>query len=55
MDEKTFQYILSKQAEWSILYKQQQDKYKLQKNRAEKARVREAKVKETLKLSENKD
>jgi hypothetical protein len=43
-----FQYILSKQGEWAKAYAEQQAKYKLEKNRAEKARVRELKVKEVL-------
>ena len=50
-----FQYILSKQGEWAKAYAEQQSKYKLGKNRAEKARVREMKVKNDIKLVENKD
>ena len=47
-----FQYILSKQGEFARAYKEQQYKIRLEKNRAEKRRV---KVKKELKLDENKD
>lgn len=50
-----FQYILSKQGEWAKAYREQEEKRKLEKNRAEKARVRELKVKNDIKLVENKD
>ena len=50
-----FQYILSKQQEWGKAYREQEAKRKLAKNRAEKARVREMKVKNDIKLGENKD
>jgi hypothetical protein len=52
---ETFQYILSKQHEWATAYREQEAKRKLTKNRAEKARVREMKVKNEIKLIENKD
>jgi hypothetical protein len=40
MTNEQFQYILSKQQEWAILYKKQQAEYKLEKNRKEKAKVK---------------
>ena len=36
-----FQFTLSKQAEWGQLYREQQARIKLQKNRAEKQRVKD--------------
>lgn len=36
-----FQFTLSKQAEWGQLYREQQAPIKLQKNRAEKQRVKD--------------
>jgi hypothetical protein len=45
MDQKTFQYIISHQAEWAIKYHEQEANRKLMKNRAEKQRVKEAKIK----------
>jgi hypothetical protein len=45
MDDKTFQYILSHQAEWAIKYHEQEANRKLKKNRAEKQRVKDAKIK----------
>jgi hypothetical protein len=50
-----FQYILSKQGELAKAYREQEARRKLEKNRAEKARVRELIVKNMIKLSENKD
>ena len=40
MDDAEFQYILSNQQNWAILYKEQQAKYKLEKNRKEKAKAK---------------
>jgi hypothetical protein len=45
--------ILSQQAEWAILYKEQKRRLKLEKGRAEKKRWREMKVKETINIEEN--
>ena len=50
-----FQYILSIQGELAKAYREQEAKHKLEKNRAEKARVRELIAKKVIKLSENKD
>jgi len=47
--------MLAYQGEWARLYMEQQRKYKYEKQRAEKDRVRELKVKNRLKLVENKD
>jgi hypothetical protein len=38
-----FEYICSQQYEWATLYKAQETKRKLQKNREEKARVKNLK------------
>ena len=42
------QYMLDNQSKWSTEYKQKRDLYKLTKNRAEKARVKEVKRLATL-------
>jgi len=45
--EELFKYTLSKQAEWGKLYREQQARLKLKKNRAEKQRVKD-KFRETV-------
>lgn len=45
--------MLPIQKELALAYMEQQRIYKLEKNRAEKMRVRELKVKKTLKKDEN--
>lgn len=42
-----FEYTLSKQAEWGRLYREQEARRKLEKNRAEKKRVKD-KIRETI-------
>ena len=45
--KELFEYTLSKQAEWGRLYREQQERKKLEKNRAEKKRVKD-KLRETI-------
>ena len=45
--------MLKRQAELAIMYQEQKKLRKLQKNREEKQRVRERKVKKAVNLSEN--
>lgn len=49
MDKKTFEYIISMQNEWRIIYKQQQNKIKKEKGKAEKERF---KINNELKIFE---
>ena len=46
--KELFEYTLSKQAEWAILYRKQQAKLKLQKNRSEKQRVKDKLLNNTI-------
>jgi len=48
-----FQYILSIQGELARAYREEQARRKLEKNRAEKARVREMKVKNDINIVKN--
>ena len=45
--KEIFEYTLSKQAEWGRLYREQEARKKLAKNRAEKQRVKD-KVREAI-------
>jgi hypothetical protein len=46
--KELFEYTLSKQAEWAILYRKQQAKLKLQKNRNEKQKVKDKLLNNTI-------
>ena len=54
MTQEQFQYILSNQQNWAILYRKQQAEYKLEKNRKEKEKVKllsqNVKDKENIKI-----
>jgi hypothetical protein len=42
MDDNTFQYILKHQHEWAAIYNRERAVRKLEKNRAEKQRAKDA-------------